>query len=570
MIKLKILQAGALTLHLWQRPLSGDGNRVETSSVCVRASDGTHCLDAGPTHDFQLHVAALFGPATIEWDESDTEVSLAYVFRRERVATEGITVLFTTARNAPACDRFLCHLKPPFGWMNDPNGMSLQGDRLHLFYQHYPHARRWSAMHWGHAATDNLIDWVHYPIFLSPDKELLADRQMTGGVFSGSAVPMPDGSLRAFYTDREDDRLPNWEWQKTVLSRDWITAGAPQTIIQDRPPEPDAVRDNRDAYVFKGDDGRWKLLLGGADKAGGVIYLYETTAEDAASDWRYVGIFYRETIGGSLPLECPCLIPLHGAGEGLHLLIFGIIGMRDKTTLRRHLSFGVVGRLQGDRLLDTRRFEMDFGTDAYAFQAISQARGPLAIAWAANWADVFKELDFPSAMTFPRTISFDGTRLRTPPAAAVDGLRTNLLAQGPLATFTTLELPNGLADIRLDNIDGVGFEIEFVHPEFGLRLTYDGVEMELHFNAGNRVTPRYLRHTGRINDVRILIDRGLLEIFADGGAHCCTKRFDSAVPIRIVRMTSSGDDASGTFEAYELRAAKTFIHYQENDGRVGG
>ena len=38
----------------------------------------------------------------------------------------------------------------------------------------------------------------------------------------------------------------------------------------------DLKLDFRDPYVFKGPDGRWKMLLGGRDHAAGVILLYET------------------------------------------------------------------------------------------------------------------------------------------------------------------------------------------------------------------------------------------------------------------------------------------------------
>ena len=563
MTSLDITRNGPLTLHLWQRPTSGARDSAAKSSVTVILAGGARQLEGGPTHDFQLHMADIQGPATVQWDVAGTEVSLAYVYDRETVVDDGITVLFTTARNAFSADRFLCHLKPPFGWMNDPNGMSMQGDRLHLFYQSYPHAQRWNAMHWGHAATDNLIDWVHYPIFLNPDSDLLADRRRVGGIFSGSGVPMSDGSLRVFYTDRDDDRLPCWEWQKTAVSRDWITAEQAVTIIEDRPPEPNIARDNRDAYVFKGADNKWKLLLGGAQEDCGVVFLYESDAPDAASNWRYVGIFHRERVGGGLPLECPALVPLTGAGEGLHLLIFGIIGVRNKEILRPHLSYGVVGRLEGDRLVDTRRFELDFGTDAYAFQAIEHSDGPIAIAWAANWFDVIKGHDFPSAMTFPRRAFFDGERLLTPPDAAVDELHDGILAEGSLTSSMTLDLQEGLADLILDGIDGAPFDIAFVHPDCTLRLSYDGREMELHFQMANQPSPRYLRQTGRINDLRILVDRGLIEVYADGGAHCCTKRFDSAVPVGAISIAFERG-SHGTFRAYKLRPARNFIHYDEN------
>lgn len=77
--------------------------------------------------------------------------------------------------------------------MNDPNGLVALDGRVHAFYQHYPSALRWDTMHWGHAVSDNLVDWTHLPVFLHPRPVLLADPSLQGGAFSGSAIALPDG-----------------------------------------------------------------------------------------------------------------------------------------------------------------------------------------------------------------------------------------------------------------------------------------------------------------------------------------------------------------------------------------
>ena len=77
----------------------------------------------------------------------------------------------------------------PIGWINDPNGVSLYNDELHLFYQHYPYESVWGPMHWGHAKSKDGLNWEHLPVAITPDKDYDKD-----GCFSGSAIEK-DGVL---------------------------------------------------------------------------------------------------------------------------------------------------------------------------------------------------------------------------------------------------------------------------------------------------------------------------------------------------------------------------------------
>lgn len=79
-------------------------------------------------------------------------------------------------------------------------------------------------------------------------------------------------------------------------------------------------------------------------------------------------------------------------------LIFGLLTSRDPATARRNITLATVGRFDGRTFVKEFEQELDFATDAYAFQAFVDHSGPVGIAWLANWTEISKKIDFPTAM----------------------------------------------------------------------------------------------------------------------------------------------------------------------------
>ena len=80
-------------------------------------------------------------------------------------------------------------------------------------------------------------------MFLHPDEELLLEYEGKGGIFSGSAIPLPIGNqqssktgLRMFYTDNNGVRTPP-EFQRTTVSSNgiWVDGPSEKMPIQTPP-----------------------------------------------------------------------------------------------------------------------------------------------------------------------------------------------------------------------------------------------------------------------------------------------------------------------------------------------
>ena len=537
------LHAGDV-VHIWLKA------RVPgaTASISVTVEGVERTVASARTEEFEFQQVVLSegGRTELSYEPATTAVSVIYSFDPASVLEEGIRILHFAPANAPPQLHSGYHFRPPFGWMNDPNGFGRFGGKAHLFYQHYPHSLRWNTMHWGHAVSHDYLHWTHLPVFLFPAAELSMRDDGRGGAFSGSAIPVAteDGEkIRIFFTEQVANRKPEEQIQLSAICPDEINVGNPSVVLPVRPQGLGLTLDFRDPYVFKGPDGLWKMLLGSRDKSGGVILLYETLDHDAAGGWSFAGILHREDRFGMTAAECPCMVPLGDAtgDEARWALIFGLLTSRDPATGRRNMSSVTVGRFDGRDFVPEFEQEFDFGSDAYAFQAFVDHDGPVGLAWLANWTDVSKSVDFPTAMTLPRRILLDGSAVLTPPVEAVDGLRHQLLDDDRLLAGKSIAFVDGAAEILLDlKQPGASFELGFDHPEIslGVRLDEDGL-MILFDSRTGKPSPRYLAAGAKPEQVRIFVDTGSIEVFADNGRWCGTKRIPGFAAIRSATLAAS-------------------------------
>ena len=129
----------------------------------------------------------------------------------EQLQTDELVLRFAASRQRQAADPYrpLYHYVNPEGPSNDPNGFCYWQGRYHLFYQQYPPEDR--RQHWGHACSEDLVYWRDLPIAIYPGIEEKC--------YSGSALVEDDRVLACYHGTRagtmiatsSDPLLLNWD-----------------------------------------------------------------------------------------------------------------------------------------------------------------------------------------------------------------------------------------------------------------------------------------------------------------------------------------------------------------------
>jgi len=301
----------------------------------------------------------------------------------------------------------------PIGWINDPNGIIIYNNELHLFYQHYPYDSIHGKMHWGHAKTKDGINWDHLNVALAPDQSYDKD-----GVFSGSAIEK-DGKIYLVYTGHVingDGKVR--QNQSIAVSENGIDfekyEGNP-VIDEKDVPEGSSISDFRDPKVFERDD-IYYMVIGSKtiDKKGQVL-LYKS--EDLL-DWEYISVIlpYNEFLGDMV--ECPDLLFF----ENKDVFLLNAMNYTDKETNRfySHISWLIEGKVDWDSFTFEAESirKMDGGFDFYAPQTTlisSESNEYVGIAWQQAWNKTLPSHDerhkWAGQMTIPRLLKMENNKI---------------------------------------------------------------------------------------------------------------------------------------------------------------
>lgn len=304
------------------------------------------------------------------------------------------------------------HVTPPSGRLNDPNGITLVGDTLHVFYQHdpgFPHAVKRTG--WGHAVTTlGSGVWRHLPDALYPDVDY--DKN---GCYSGSSVVVDD-RIRLFYTGN----VKNEGQRRTTQNLVEVEAldGPEGGFYRRHPanplidgPAPGYTAHFRDPHVTRRPDGTWLMVLGAQrDNGTGAVVMYSSADLEA---WEFSGemeiVGLNETVAAAYMWECPNLLRFTDEVTGTYQDVLVFCPQFPGEDLCGY----VVGDFDGARFsVETDFTPLDHGHEFYAPQLVPYRSGALML----GWMGLPGKDDTPSLaaegwvhqLTFPREVSLRG------------------------------------------------------------------------------------------------------------------------------------------------------------------
>lgn len=321
--------------------------------------------------------------------------------------------------NTPDQYRPLHHIRPPRGWLNDPNGVIRKDNTTHVFFQHNPTAAQHHDIVWGHATTTDLAHWQYHQPALQPTPGYADESGCWSGVaidegqdfaliYSGVTASVQNLATPIIARRKHPD-TDTWD-QKTVIN------------IDPYPPELEQVRD---PFLITTKGRRFAVQGGGLTDGRACVILYDATDLE---HWQQLSYLLTSDLAPDIAQanvwECPQLVEQ----DGKYLLLVSLWKhpqpnpeppSNAPTNTELTVSAWISGHI--DFTSATPHFHAqqaglcDEGPDFYAPQ-IAHLDGKATL-WGWSWEShtvdpaIHIARGYQGALTFPRhlTLAEDGT-----------------------------------------------------------------------------------------------------------------------------------------------------------------
>ncbi|KAF6565879.1 glycoside hydrolase family 32 protein [Paenibacillus sp. EKM202P] len=452
------------------------------------------------------------------------------------------------------------HITPPYGLLNDPNGLAFFNQQYHVFYQWNPKGTEHRNKCWGHVASSDLVHWQRKGVALEPSEWYDKD-----GIYSGGAI-VHDEKLYLFYTGNviRNDGVKE-SYQCAAISEDGDNFHKIGPLFE----HPQGyTRHVRDPKVWRDRNGSWWLIVGAQrEDLTGDTLIYKSTD---LSDWEYQGSFLDHGHEFGYMWECPDLLQF---AEN-DIFVFSPQGLPGAGEYYRNpnQSGYIVGKF-----MDTGKFsgnvahfkELDRGFDFYAPQSFKVNDRTIMFGWMSAMNEE-AERAVPTiqegwihALTLPREIV----------------LSNGVLYQKPLPELQLLRL-DGVHSKENIHKNGVwmlpSLQVEcIIHfskltenfkmiVRNAVEIDYDSEENSLTVWRTNWLTnQREYRKATLVNqlvDMQIFIESSSLEIFMNEGEEVFSLRYFLEDTEQRSVILDAGDN-EGEIEIYQLQECGAIINH---------
>jgi beta-fructofuranosidase len=378
---------------------------------------------------------------------NDTKIEQDFAAQRQLLVSDG--------------QRPVYHFLPPANWINDPHGLIRWNGLYHLFYQYNPNGPFHSTIHWGHAISEDFVQWRDLPIALAPDP----DGCDPDGCWTGCAVD-DDGLPTIYYSAASPQTIA------AAISYDKLLTWQklPENPLLDGPPpelRPLSGGNFRDPFIWKTDEGWEMLIVTKIEGQGGQVLLYFSPD---LRNWEYRGIFLAGNSRQTDPFwqgtmwECPNWLDF---GDRQTLLV------SIQSTPEDHLyTVYFTGRREANIFMPEYNQMLVHGNSFYAPQVMPITKKSfLMIGWLHEERSyqACQESGWSGSLSLPMTLD-----LREDGALAINPLSDLQTLRGELRHINSLQLLDE-TESKVFGISGKALEIQATFEfhgdsEFGLKV----------------------------------------------------------------------------------------------------
>ena len=433
------------------------------------------------------------------------------------------------------------HIMPPVGWLNDPNGLCQFRGKFHAYFQYSPLSVHGGGGYWGHCISRDLLHWEYLEPVLTTD--IPEDRS---GVYSGSAL-IENDRMYLFYTGNvklpgDYDYIDSGRISSQLMteSEDGQTMSEKVKVLgmEDYPEE--ITAHVRDPKVWK-ENGRYYMVLGargrawdtdGHRKDKGCALIYSS---DDKRNWEFEKKLAPEGDFGYM-WECPDLFEL----DGERILSFCPQGLEAEEERFQNIYQSGYSLLSKEGGIEKTFAEWDMGFDFYAPQTFRSDDGRrIMIGWAGlpdteeTHRNLSVENGWQHCLTFPRELTVKHGKVYQNPVKELYALGW----QEELAAEENYHWAGRTVRLELSETGGRHHEIRIGRRDNGLTIRTENDRIELSFcfekaECGSDEVSRCgggrKRRIGRtvkcVEDLTVIIDNSIVEVFVNGGELVLTTR----------------------------------------------